>query len=108
MIRGDKISIGFRQLFLGVFLFELVDTAGRIHQHVLTGKERVRSTGDLQLHQRVFVPIFPFYRFFCSSGRAAQKTMTVTHILEHNVTVIGGMKIFFHNNFFINDGVCLN
>jgi len=39
----------------------LVDTAGRIDQHVLTGEKRLGSIGNLQFDQGIFVAVFKFY-----------------------------------------------
>ena len=50
--------------FFLVAFFELVDTAGSVYQHGLTGEERVGCVGDFQLDHRVLVAIFPFHGFF--------------------------------------------
>jgi hypothetical protein len=61
------------QLLFGVFLFELVDTSGRIYQHIFAGKERVRHIGDLEFDKWILVAVFPFNRLFRGGGRATQK-----------------------------------
>ena len=65
------------------FLLEFVDTACRIHQHVLAGKERVRGIGDLQLYQRVVIAIFPFSGFFRGGSRAAQESVAIAHVFKN-------------------------
>ena len=87
--------------FLFVPLLELVDTSCRIHQHILTGEEGVRSIRNFQFDQGIFIAIFPFDRFPRLGRRTAQKGITIAHILKNNEPVIAGMETFFHNLFFL-------
>lgn len=86
------------QLFLGVFLFELVNTTRGVYQHVLTRKERVRRIGDLELDERILIAIFPFDGLFGRGRRTAQEGVAIAHVLENNQAVAFGVKSFFHNN----------
>jgi len=67
----------------------------------------MRRIGDLQFDQGIFVSVFPFSGFFAGCSRAAQKAVTVTHVLENHITVIGRMKILFHKNLFKRGCCCL-
>ena len=83
---------------LSVFLIELVNTACRINQHILPGKERMRSVGDLKLYKGILIAIFPFYGLLgCSSG-AAEEAVTIAHILENYEPIFIGVDAFFHNS----------
>ena len=93
------------ELLLRVFLVEFVNPAGGVNQHVFAGKEGMRSIGNLQFDQGIFVAVFPLSGFFAGGRRAAQKAVTVTHVFENHVTVVGRMKILFHKNLF-NCGCC--
>lgn len=82
--------------FLFVTFFELVDTACSIHQYILTGIERVRGIGNLQFDYWIFIAIFVLDGFVAVGSGTTQESGTVTHVFEHNKTVIFGMQIFFH------------
>jgi hypothetical protein len=83
-------------LLLLVTFFELVDTSGCIHEHLLTGEERVRCVGYFKFYQRVLVTIFPADRFAGICGRLAEESLAVTHVLEHYYPVAFWMYFLFH------------
>ena len=56
-----------------VLAVELINTAGGIDEFHLTGVERVRSAGDFELHERVFVAVFPLDGVLGVDGRARQE-----------------------------------
>lgn len=83
-----------------VSFLEFVDPARSIHQDILSGVKGMRGVRNLQLDDRIFVTVFPLHGFFAIGGGAAEELVPVTHVLEHNETVILGMQIFFHNLWF--------
>ena len=97
----EGISVANLQLFrfLLVTFLEFVDTAGRVDQYVLPCEEGVRSVGDLQFDQGVFVAIFPFDRLPGLGGRFAQEGFAITHVFKNNEPVTFGVDILFHNLF---------
>jgi len=102
--------------FLLVTFLELVDTASRVNQHILPGKEGMRSIGNFQFDQGVLVAVFPLDGLPGLCGGLAQEGLTITHIFENNEPVTCRMDTFFHNlfclkvvriwpyKFFISDG----
>src|SRR6185312_1410244 len=78
---------------------ELIDTAGRVNQYVLPGKEGVRSVGNFQFDQGVFVAVFPFDGLPALSRRFAQEGFAITHVFKNNEPVALGVDILFHNLF---------
>ena len=80
-----------------VSFLEFVDPARGIHQHILTGVKGMRGVRNLQLDDRIFVAVLPLHGFFAIGGGAAEELVPVTHVFEHDETVILGMQIFFHN-----------
>ena len=84
------------ELFFSVFLLELVDTAGRVHKHVLTRIEGVRHAGDLQLYQRIFLAVFPSADLLGGRSGTGDEGKTITHVLENNEPVCFRMDTFFH------------
>jgi hypothetical protein len=53
--------------------------------------------GDLQLHHRVFVAVFPFDGILGLYCRFAQERVVVGDVLENDETVIFGMDFFLHD-----------
>lgn len=80
-----------------VFLIKLVDATGRVNKFHFAGVERMGFTGNFQLHQRIFITIFPHDGFFCRNRRTGEKGVITGEILEYNKTVIVRMNVVFHN-----------
>ena len=59
-----KLFAFFLFKMLLVFIAEFIHTTGRIDQLHLSGIERMRGMGNLQLDQRVFLTVFSFDGFF--------------------------------------------
>ena len=92
------------RLLLGLFLLkellvlvvELINATGSVNEFHLTSVERVRSAGDFELHERVFVAVFPLDGVLGVDGRARQEGHVIRHIFENNQSVILGVNVFFH------------
>lgn len=82
-------------LAVAVARHELVHTAGGVHQLRLTGIERVRSVGDLQLNQRIGFA-FHLDGVLRSSSRAAEELSTIGHIFENYYAIVIRMNSLFH------------
>jgi len=64
--------------FLGLFgfgqtLLKLVNTTCSIHEHLLTGVERMRRTADTEDHQWILVAVFPLNRLSGARAGLAQE-----------------------------------
>ena len=79
---------------LCVAAHELVHATSGVHQLVLTCVEGVRGVRDFQLYYGVFLT-FEHNGVVCLAGRTAQEHVAIAHVLEHNGTIILGMKSFF-------------
>ncbi len=88
---------GLLAIAIAVARHELVDTTGGIHELRLTGIERVRSIGDLELDERILNTI-DGDAVLSSSSRAAEELSTVRHIFENYYAVVIGMNSTFHKN----------
>jgi hypothetical protein len=82
---------------VGKFLIELVDTASRVDKFHFAGKEWVGIAGYLQLHQRVFLAIFPGDVFLGCCAGARQEGIARGEILEYHQSIISRMNLFFHD-----------
>src|SRR6185437_6935832 len=96
---GISYTIKYLFRFLLVTFLELVDTAGRVNQYVLPGKEGMRSVGNFQFDQGVFAAVFPLDGLPALSRRFAQKGFAITHVFKNNEPVTLGVDILFHNLF---------
>ena len=83
-------------LAVAVARHELVDAAGGVHQLRLTGIERVRSVGDLQLDQGVGFALH-LDGVFGSCRRTAEELRTIRHIFENYYAVVIRMNSTLHN-----------
>ena len=95
-----EILLGFVRLRGGVLreaLVELVNTASGIHQHHLTGVERVGGLADIQFHQRVFVAIFPRDGVLGVGAALPHEHILVGHVFEDHQAVVGGMDLGLHD-----------
>lgn len=98
-----SLSSGFFHGFstsLGGFLasFELINATLNVEQLLLTGKERMSGTGDMDFHQRVVFAVFPLDALLGWRCRPRQKRPTVAEVLEYRGTVVVGVDIFLHNS----------
>ena len=71
-----------------VALLELVDTARGVDDLVLARVERVRSRGNFDLDQRVFVTVGPGGGFLGRHGRAGQDLEIGSDVFEDDVAVV--------------------
>ena len=79
-----------------VLVVELINTTGAVDELHLTRVEGVRGAGDFELHQGIFVAVFPLDGFLSVDGRARQEGHIVRHIFENNQSIILGVNVFFH------------
>jgi hypothetical protein len=82
---------------LGEFLVELIDSACRIDEFHLAGKEGVGFGRNFQADQGIFIAVLPGNGFLGGGAGFGQESLVAGKILEHNETVVGWMEIFFHN-----------
>lgn len=78
-------------------VFEFIDTTCGINELGNSRKERMRLVRDIKFHQRVFISVLPFNRFFGWSARRAQKSILVGHVFKNNQSVIVRVNVFLHN-----------
>ena len=89
-------------LAVAVARHELVDAAGGVHQLRLTGIERVRSVGDLQLDEGIGFA-FHLDGVLRSGRRTAEELSTIRHIFENYYAVVIRMNSLLHiKKFFFN------
>jgi hypothetical protein len=53
--------------------------------------------GDLQLHEGIFISVFPLDGILGFHGGFAQERIVVGDVLENDETVILGMDFFLHD-----------
>lgn len=95
-LRQDGGRELLRELGVGEFLVEFVDTTCRVHKFHLAGEERVAVCGNLHFDERILLAVFPGGRFFRISAGAAQESFVRRNVFEHHEAVIGRMDVFFH------------
>lgn len=79
---------------------ELVYASCSVHQLKFTSIEWVRFVRDLQLHQRILISVFKLGCVLGLSARTTQKLIAVTHVLEHDHSVILWMDFLLHTFLF--------
>lgn len=92
-------SLRFLLLKFLVLVLELIDAPCRVNELGFPGIEGMRGTGDLQLDERVLLPLhgdglFGFGRGF------GDENILVGHVLEGYQAVILGMYILSHDSSF--------
>ena len=95
---GDMPALLTSQLLafaVAVARHELVDAAGGVHQLRLTGIERVRSVGDLQLDEGIGFALH-LDGVLRSGRRTAEELSTIRHIFENYYAVVIRMNSLFH------------
>ncbi len=88
--------IGFLLVELFVPVLEAIDATGRIDQVHLSGIERVRSIGDLNLHQRILIAVLPLDGLVRRGGGTGDERIPIGHILKNDVAVLFRMDPLFH------------
>lgn len=83
-------------LLLAVLLAELLDTTGGVDELHLAGVEGVGGAGDFQLHQGVFVAVFPLDGFLAVGAGFAEEGMVRGNVLEDNGAVALGVDVLSH------------
>src|SRR4029079_2841957 len=93
--KRPSVGLGWRRgrrgLVLGgaLPLAELVHAAAGVHQLLLAGVEGVRSRGDFDLDQGVFLAVFPLDGLFAGQRRAGEEDEVRSDVLENDFVVLG-------------------
>lgn len=80
---------------LAVAAHELVHATGSVDEFGLSGVEGVRSVRNFKLHHGISFT-FEFNGFSGFAGGARKEHIAVTHVFEHNGTIIFRMNTLFH------------
>ena len=83
------------ELFLLIFFLEFLNTAGRIKEHLLSSKERMRRRANFHLDNRIILAISPLDHFLGVEGRTADEFEIARSIPKNHVSVFR-MNAFFH------------
>src|SRR5690606_34284799 len=92
---GGRRGVRSCSRLLGVALAELVDATAGVHQLVLAGVERMRSRGDFDLDQRIFIAVLPLHGLFAGERGTGEDLEVRGHVLEDDVAVFG-MDVGLH------------
>ena len=81
---------------LPVLLTELVNTTCSVHELSLPCIKRVALVTHFHFDEGVLVAVLPLNGFLGLSGRLAQKSVFVAHVLKNHQAVVVGVDAFFH------------